>query len=100
MSIEKVLSCKRSAPANLNEKARLNLSGSGGFYYAFRTMRMNSVTKSNAIKSLIVMSNAPSQGLRLTAYRIDSTYNDYTTQDSAMLSFFVQQKYEVVTVEV
>ena len=50
---------RRSAPTGLNEKTRLNLSGAGGFSYAFKTMRMNSVTKSNAIKSFIVMGNAP-----------------------------------------
>ena len=52
---------------NWFKKTRLQLDAEGGFSYAFRTTRMNSVTKSNAIKSFIVM------GLELTAYPQDST---------------------------
>ena len=55
------------------KKARLFRQRLGGFSYAFRTMRMKSVTKSNAIKSLIVISNAPFRGLRIDRHRCSST---------------------------
>ena len=51
---------KRSAPLENGEKPRLIVAGAGGVSYAFRrTTRIKSVTKSNAIKSFIVMGNAP-----------------------------------------
>lgn len=59
------------------KNSRLNLLGLGGFSYALMATRINSVTRSNASKSLIVMGIAPFQGLRLTAYRIDSTCQHY-----------------------
>ena len=59
---------KRSASLENGEKPRLIVAGAGGVSYAFRrTTRIKSVTKSNAIKSFIVM------GLELTAYPQDST---------------------------
>ena len=66
MSVERVLLVTVSPTREIwVKKARLFRQRLGGFSYAFRTMRMNSVTKSNAIKSFIVMGNAPSQGLRI-----------------------------------
>ena len=51
---------KRSALLENGEKPRLIVAGAGGVSYAFRrTTRIKSVTKSNAIKSFIVMGNAP-----------------------------------------
>ena len=59
MSVERVLLVTVSPAREIwVKKARLFRQRLGGFSYAFRTMRMKSVTKSNAIKSLIVISNA------------------------------------------
>ena len=44
-----------------------------GLSYAFKTTRMNSVTRSNAIKSLIAISNAPFSDLsKKQAQRVQS----------------------------
>ena len=45
-------------PRQMNEKPA-SCEGLGGLSYAFRTTRINSVTRSNASKSLIVIGIAP-----------------------------------------
>ena len=48
-------------------------SGSGGFSYAFNATMQIVTMNTNAKKSYSSIGTAPFQGLRLTAYRIDST---------------------------
>ena len=56
-------------------KTRLNLLGLGGFSYAFNATTQIVTMNTNAKKSYSSIGFAPFQGLRLTAYRIDSTEN-------------------------
>ena len=58
IDIEKVLPVD-GQPRWVKRENPPNLSGPGGLSYAFRTTRINSVTKSNASKSLIVIGIAP-----------------------------------------
>ena len=56
-------------------KTRLNLLGLGGFSYALNATTQIVTMNTNAKKSYSSIGFAPFQGLRLTAYRIDSTEN-------------------------
>ena len=56
-------------------ETRLNLLGLGGFSYALNATTQIVTMNTNAKKSYSSIGFAPFQGLRLTAYRIDSTEN-------------------------
>ena len=60
-------------------ETRLNLLGLGGFSYALNATTQIVTMNTNAKKSYSSIGFAPFQGLGLTAYRIDSTYTDYST---------------------
>lgn len=62
--------------------------GSGGFSYAFNATIQIVTMNTNAKKLYSSIGIAPSQGLRLTAYRIDSTCSDYITSTGFWAVFF------------
>ena len=66
-------------------ETRLNLLGLGGFSYALNATTQIVTMNTNAKKSYSSIGFAPFQGLRLTAYRIDSTYIDYNIKENAAL---------------
>ena len=66
-------------------ETRLNLLGLGGFSYALNATTQIVTMNTNAKKSYSSIGFAPFQGLRLTAYRIDSTCIDYSTKENVAL---------------